>query len=69
MKERIIALAPQNGRAEEKEECGGTRFLKEAGFPRTPSGKNFYMAGGRTNRVFQSGAGWMHISQRQRMER
>ena len=27
------------------EKCGGTRFLKEAGFPRTPSGKNFYMVG------------------------
>jgi len=24
----------------EKEECGGTRFLQKAGFPRTPSGKN-----------------------------
>jgi hypothetical protein len=24
------------------QECGGTRFLKEAGFPRAPSGKNFY---------------------------
>jgi hypothetical protein len=33
---------------EGKEECGGTRFLKEAGFPRTPSGKNFYMVGGRS---------------------
>ena len=21
-------------------ECGGTRFLQKAGFPRTPSGKN-----------------------------
>ena len=31
---------------EEKEECGGTRFLKEAGFPRFPSGKNFYISGG-----------------------
>ena len=36
------------GRAEGKErkECGGTRFLQKAGFPRTPSGKNFYQAGG-----------------------
>ena len=32
-----------------KEECGGTRFLQKAGFPRTPSGKNSYMAGGTTN--------------------
>ena len=30
-------------------ESGGTRFLQKAGFPRTPSGKNSYMAGGTTN--------------------
>ena len=29
-----------------RQECGGTRFLQKAGFPRTPSGKNSYMAGG-----------------------
>ena len=29
-----------------EKQCGGTRFLKEAGFPRTPSGKNFHMASG-----------------------
>jgi hypothetical protein len=32
-----------------RKECGGTRFLQKAGFPRTPSGKNSYMAGGSTN--------------------
>ena len=32
---------------EEGKECGGTRFLQKAGFPRTPSGKNSNMAGGR----------------------
>jgi hypothetical protein len=30
-------------------EFGGTRFLQKAGFPRTPSGKNSYMAGGATS--------------------
>ncbi len=29
-----------------RRECGGTRFLQKAGFPRTPSGKNSYMACG-----------------------
>jgi hypothetical protein len=29
----------------------GTRFLKEAGFPRTPSGKNFYMFVGRSQNI------------------
>jgi hypothetical protein len=32
-----------------KEECGGTRFLQKAGFPRAPSGKNSYMANGTTD--------------------
>lgn len=36
------------GRREQERRCGGTRFLKEAGFPRTPSGKNFHMAGGKS---------------------
>jgi hypothetical protein len=35
-----------NPLAERRGQYGGTRFLKEAGFPRTPSGKNFYMASG-----------------------
>ena len=30
---------------EEGKECGGTRFLQKAGFPRSPSGKNSCMAG------------------------
>lgn len=34
------------GNPREREEYGGTRFLIEAGFPRTLSGKNFYMANG-----------------------
>jgi hypothetical protein len=42
-------------RRRRKRGCGGTRFLKEAGFPRTPSGKNFYMASGRVNRVSNVG--------------
>jgi hypothetical protein len=48
---------PVAGRGEEKErmrqyqrerkDCGGTRFLQKAGFPRTPSGENSYMASGK----------------------
>jgi len=44
----LAAVCPEN--AEEarraRRKCGGTRFLQKAGFPRPPSGKNSYVAGG-----------------------
>jgi len=33
----------------------GNRLLKRSRFPRTPSGKNFYMAGGRVSRITNVG--------------
>ncbi len=39
-----------------KRRCGGTRFLKKAGFPRTPSGKNFYLVGGRSQNIASTAA-------------
>jgi hypothetical protein len=51
----ITAEGAENGDWERRKECGGTRFLQKAGFPRTPSGKNSHLAGGKDDATVEAG--------------